>query len=177
MNFARTALATALAATLALPALAQIYTWTDASGQRQISDRPPEGQVKDLRVQGSRSVPPPATTTGAAGAGKPDEKKPQTINEKALEFNKRQLEREEARAKQEKAEAEAKERAQRCEQAQANVRSLRAGGRASRVDPKTGERVFLEEADIQKEIVEAQRIADSWCKPPAPPSTPGAPAK
>jgi hypothetical protein len=163
---------------------AQIYTWTDATGRRQVSDRPPEGQVKDLRVQGGRQPSGPVSTPvqaaaapgtpGAAPATKPDEKKGQSLNEKALDFNKRQLEREEARVKQEKADAEAKERAQRCDQAQAYVRNLKAGGRATRLDPKTGERVFLEEAEREREMVDAQRTADSWCKAPAAPaSAPG----
>ncbi|MEI6320902.1 MAG: hypothetical protein WCS09_20500, partial [Pseudomonadota bacterium] len=98
---------------------------------------------------------------------KGDERKGQTLNEKALDFNKRQLEREENRVKQEKAEAEAKERAQRCDQAQAYVRNLQAGGRATRLDPKTGERLFLDEKEREREIVDARRSADSWCKPPS----------
>ena len=99
---------------------------------------------------------------------KGDERKAQTLNEKSLEFSKRQLEREESRVKQEKAEAEAKERAQRCEQAQAYVRNLQAGGRATRLDPKTGERIFLDEKEREVELADARRSADSWCKPPAP---------
>ena len=36
--------------------LGQIYSWTDEQGRRQISDRPPEGTVKDLKVKGTSSV-------------------------------------------------------------------------------------------------------------------------
>ncbi len=155
------------------PVLSQIYTWTDEQGRRQISDRPPEGVVKDLKVKGGRPASSSAASTStSAPLPKGDERKAQTLNEKSLEFSKRQIEREENRVKQEKAEAEAKERAQRCEQAQAYVRNLQAGGRATRLDPKTGERIFLDEKEREVELADARRSADSWCKPPAPAGTP-----
>jgi hypothetical protein len=164
-------LSIALLFSTAAPVLAQIYSWTDEQGRRQISDRPPEGTVKDLKVKGTRAngpaAPSTSTSTSTPAPAKGDERKGQTLNEKALDFNKRQLEREENRVKQEKAEAEAKERAQRCDQAQAYVRSLQAGGRATRLDPKTGERLFLDEKEREREIVDARRSADSWCKPPS----------
>jgi hypothetical protein len=169
-------LSIALLFSTAAPVLAQIYSWTDEQGRRQISDRPPEGTVKDLKVKGGRANGPaaPSTSTSTStSTSAPVPGKGQTLNEKALDFNKRQLEREENRVKQEKAEAEAKERAQRCEQAQAYVRSLQAGGRATRLDPKTGERLFLDEKEREREIVDARRSADSWCKPPSSGAPPG----
>jgi len=90
--------------------------------------------IKDLKVKGGRPTSSSAASTSTSTPlPKGDERKAQTLNEKSLEFSKRQLEREESRVKQEKAEAEAKERAQRCEQAQAYVRNLQAGGRATRL--------------------------------------------
>jgi hypothetical protein len=164
----------ALCATLvlmpSLPSMAQIYSWTDEQGRRQVSDRPPEGAVKDLKVKGGRTPSGPQSVSPAPASAKTDEKRPQTLNEKALDYNKRQLEREENRAKQEKLDAEARERAQRCEQTQAYVRSLEAGQRATRLDPKTGERLYLDDKERERELAEARRSADSWCKPlPVPP--------
>jgi hypothetical protein len=157
------------------PVLSQIYSWTDEQGRRQISDRPPEAAVKDLKVKGGRPAgAAPASVSTSTPVAKGEERKAQTLNDKALDFNKRQIEREESRVKQEKAEAEAKERAQRCEQAQAYVRSLQAGGRATRLDPKTGERVFLDDKEREGELADARRSADSWCKPPAPAGAAGA---
>ncbi|MBC7781717.1 MAG: DUF4124 domain-containing protein [Proteobacteria bacterium] len=153
-------------------ALAQIYTWTDAQGRRQVSDRPPDASVKDFKVQGGKVPSGPVSGPGPGAAAAPvkgDEKKGQTLNEKALDFNKRQLERDESRIKQDKSDAESKERSQRCDQAQAYVRNLQAGGRATRLDTKTGERVFLDDKEREKELVDAQRSADSWCKPAASP--------
>ncbi len=170
--FTAATLSIALLMGVSLPGFGQIYSWTDDQGRRQISDRPPEGNVKDLKVKGGRTQAP-ATSPASAPPGtlvpppRPDERKSQTLNEKALEFNKRQLEREENRVKQEKAEAEARERAQRCEQAQAYVRNLQAGGRATRIDPKTGERIFLDDKERDRELADARRSADSWCKPAA----------
>ena len=170
--FTAATLSIALLMGTSLPGFGQIYSWTDEQGRRQISDRPPEGNVKDLKVKGGRT-PAPAASPASAPTGtpapppRPDERKGQTLNEKALEFNKRQLEREENRVKQEKAEAEARERAQRCEQAQAYVRNLQAGGRATRLDPKTGERIFLDDKERERELADARRSADSWCKPAA----------
>jgi hypothetical protein len=158
----------------------QIYSWTDDQGRRQISDRPPEGKVKDLTVKGGRGTTSgPSSTSTSAPVAKGEERKAQTLNDKALDFNKRQLEREENRVKQEKAEAEARERAQRCERAQGYLRNLEAGGRATRIDPKTGERLFMDDKERERELAEARRSADSWCRPPAapPPGSTPAPAK
>jgi len=159
---------------------APIYSWTDEQGRRQISDRPPEGSVKDLKVRGARPASASESTTAeakapAAAPARASEKKGATLNEKALDFNKRQLEREESRAKQEKADAEARDRAQRCEQAQGYLRNLRAGGRATRLDPKTGERLFLDDKEREREILEASRSADAWCRQ-APSATTRVPA-
>lgn len=172
--FSAATLSIALLFSTAAPVLGQIYSWTDEQGRRQISDRPPDGTVKDLKVKGGRANGPaaPSTSTSTPVPAKGDERKGQTLNEKALDFNKRQLEREESRVKQEKAEAEAKERAQRCDQAQAYVRNLQAGGRATRLDPKTGERLFLDEKERERELADARRSADSWCKPPSPGAAP-----
>jgi hypothetical protein len=170
---AASAVLVSLALLVAAPAavLGQIYSWTDEQGRRQVSDRPPEGNVKDLKVKGARATTPQAAQTPGTSvpAAKGEERKAQTLNEKALEFNKRQIERDENRVKQEKADAEARERAQRCEQAQGYLRNLQAGGRATRLDPKTGERLFLDDKERERELVEAGRAVDSWCKPPAPP--------
>lgn len=173
--FSAATLSVALLFSTAAPVLGQIYSWTDEQGRRQVSDRPPDGTVKDLKVKGGRAIGPAAPSTGTSTPtpAKGDERKGQTLNEKALDFNKRQLEREESRVKQEKTEAEAKERAQRCDQAQAYVRNLQAGGRATRLDPKTGERLFLDEKERERELTDARRSADSWCKPPSPGAAPG----
>ena len=172
MSRTRTALAAAMCGIMtlssAIPAVAQIYTWTDAQGRRQVSDRPPEGDVKDLAVKG-RAPSGPVSTPTSVTQPKGDDRKGQSLNEKALEFNKRQLDRDESRAKQEKNDAEARERTQRCEQATGYVRNLQNGGRATRIDSKTGERIFLDDKEREKELAEAQRSADSWCKAPPPP--------
>jgi hypothetical protein len=41
---------------------------------------------------------------------------------------------------------------------------LQEGHRISQIDPRTGERVFLEDSARAGEIAKAQQAADSWCK-------------
>ncbi len=87
-----------------------------------------------------------------------------SIAERDADFRKRQTEGAEASQKDEKKAAEKAEQRQNCERAQAYVRSLQEGQRIAQLDPKTGERVFLEDADRPAEIARAQKIADSNCK-------------
>lgn len=86
------------------------------------------------------------------------------LAEREADFKKRQLEQDESRQKDEKKAAESQDRRQACESAQAYLKDLQAGNRVARTDPKTGERVFLEDPDRPAEIARAQRIADQNCK-------------
>ena len=47
--------------------------------------------------------------------------------------------------------------------ARAQLRGLQDGQRISRTDPKTGERVVLEDKDRPGEIAGAQKSVDQWC--------------
>lgn len=160
-----------LAATLAGGASAQIYQWTDERGQRQVSQFPPTGAVKDLKVvRGGVATPVSPAPGGEA-------KKPLTYQDKALEFNKRQIAREEAEKREAQEAAEAAERKQRCVQAQGYLKNLQIGGRVVKFDPKTGERAFLDDKEREKEIVSAQRAVDELCKPLPAPAAAAAPKK
>lgn len=174
MNRSLRAAAFVLAASLAGGATAQIYQWTDERGQRQVSQFPPSGNVKDLKVvRGGVATP----VSPAAGG---EAKKPLSYQDKALDFNKRQIAREEAEKKEAQAAAEAAERKQRCVQALGYLKNLQIGGRVVKFDPKTGERAFLDDKEREKEIVSAQRSVDELCKPlpePAASATPAAPKK
>jgi hypothetical protein len=87
-----------------------------------------------------------------------------SLAEREADFRKRQLESAEARQKDEKKATETQERQAACEQARTYLKSLQVGNRISRVDPKTGERVFLEDPDRPAEIARAQRSVDGNCK-------------
>jgi hypothetical protein len=127
----------------------------------------------DGRVEYAAECPPgtkgqqtgiPTTKEGPSSSGAPAAGQQRSLAEREAEFRKRQAEGSEARKK---AEAKAADDAQRrvnCEQAQTYLRSLQEGQRISQIDPKTGERVFLEDAGRPAEIARAQSAANSQCK-------------
>lgn len=119
------------------------------------------------RVEFAASCPPgtKAENTGirnAPAAAPANQQK--TLAERDAEFRKRQADQQEAAKKAEEKTQEAADRRQNCETAQSYLRSLQAGNRIGRTDPKTGERVFLEDNERAAEIARAQRAADTNCK-------------
>jgi len=106
---------------------------------------------------GIRNVPsaPPSASSPATQ---------KSIAEREADFKKRQIEGAEARQKEEKKAAEDQERRAACDQARTYLKSLQIGNRIARVDPKTGERVFLEDPDRPAEVARAQRAVDGNCK-------------
>ena len=126
----------------------------------------------DGRVEYSAECPPGSkqvqtgirtTTEGpsSSGAASPQQK---SVAEQEAAFRKRQMESQEARQKDEKKLAEDREQSAVCEQARTYLNSLKIGNRIARNDPKTGERIFLEDPDRPAEIARAQRAVDSNCK-------------
>ena len=59
--------------------------------------------------------------------------------------------------------AEAKDAERNCLEARSNLKQLQEGMRVSRVDPRTGERSFLDDKERPGEIASAQRAVDNWC--------------
>jgi hypothetical protein len=126
----------------------------------------------DGRVEYAAECPPgtkgqqtgiPTTREGPSSSGAPAGKQ-KSLAEREADFRKRQAEGAESR---QKAEAKATETAQRreaCERSQAYLRGLQEGQRISRIDPKTGERAYLEDSDRAAEIARARSVADSNCK-------------
>ena len=138
-------------ATLPLAAHAQIMKCVGAGG----------------RVEFATSCPPgtKAENTGIRNAPAATPENPQkSLTERDAEFRKRQADQQEAVKKAEEKNQEAADRRQNCETAQSYLRSLQAGNRIGKTDPKTGERVFLEDNERAAEIVRAQRAADTNCK-------------
>lgn len=126
----------------------------------------------DGRVEYAAECPPgtkgtqtgiPSTREGPSSSGAPAGKQ-KSLAEREADFRKRQTEGAEAA---QKAEAKAAEDAQRraaCDQAQTYLRSLQEGQRIARIDPKTGERVYLEDPDRPAELARAQSAVSSNCK-------------
>lgn len=124
---------------------------------------------KDGRVEYASQCPPGTQEiqTGIRNvpSTSPSPSPPQqkSLAERDAEFKKRLMDREDSRQKEEKKTAESQEKRAACEQAQTYLKSLEVGNRIARVDPKTGERVFLEDPDRPAEIAKARRAVDSNC--------------
>ena|SRR5688572_8839706 len=87
-----------------------------------------------------------------------------SLAERDAEFRKRQMEKQESLAKAEKKSAETEHRKRACDDSNAYLKSLQAGQRIGRTDPKTGERSYLADNDYPKEIASAQRAVATNCK-------------
>ena len=133
-------------------ATAQIMECIDAKGSKTMAQFCPPGTVKENRLSkggtGGTSTSAPAT---------------KSLADRDAEFKKRDLERKEAEAKSDKEKADAKDSERNCLDARSQLRALQEGNRIARMDPKTGERSFLEDKDRPGEIATAQRSVDQWC--------------
>jgi hypothetical protein len=133
---------------------AEICKYKDANGRTQYSDNPPPG----VKCEGTiRSAPSAPSGVGDASAG------PKSYQEREMEFRKRRLDKEEAekKAQIEKDQQAAKKAT--CESARSRVLGLQRGGRVAKYDAQ-GQIMFLDDAEIAREIADAQRTADQACK-------------
>lgn len=132
-------------------AAAQVNKCVDASGKvvGYGSECPPGARPEKMDI---RSAPP---------SGAPAQK---SAAERDADFRKRQIERKEAEAKAEKKAADSAEQKRACSDAQSYLKGLQEKQRIPRIDPKTGERTYLQDAEYPKEIARAQQIIASNCK-------------
>ncbi len=140
-------------AIVALPsaAHAQIMKCIGAGGRVEFATACPPGTRAE--TTGIRNNPGAASTA------------PQkSLADRDAEFRKRQMEQQDAAKKTDEKARDTADLKQNCETAQAYLRSLQAGNRVAKTDPKTGERVFLEDTDRAAEVARAQRAVDTNCK-------------
>lgn len=152
---------------VAVPGWGAVYKWVDQDGKVHYSDQPPPETAKKqdvLKTPRGQSAPPPPAAPAAAGEGdKAAAKGPKTPAEQEMEFRKRRLEAAEAEAKRQQ-EAQANEEKKRnCAQAQARLTALESGGRVTKYGPN-GEQIYLNDSERASDLVEARKVADSWCK-------------
>lgn len=135
-------------------ALGQIVECVDAKGNKTIAQFCPPGTVRETQLSkgGTGASDPGAATDSKSSA------------EQEVEFKKRSLERQEAAARAEKENSESEEAQRNCYEVRAQLKQLEDGMRVSTIDPDTGERTFLEDADRPAEIERAQKAVDNWCK-------------
>lgn len=136
------------------PASAQLLKCVAKDGKVEYAAQcPPGTQAQQTGIRNA----PAAPSGGSANQQK-------SLAEREAEFRKRRMESEEARQKSEKSAAEAAVNREACDNARAHLRALQEGQRIARVDPKTGERVFLEDAERPAETARAQKLVENNCK-------------
>lgn len=138
-----------------LAAHAQLLKCVGSDGRVEYASQCPPGS-KEIRT-GIQSTKEGPSSSGSSGAPQ------KSLAEREADFKKRRAEGAEA---QQKADAKAAEDVQRranCEQARTYLRSIQEGQRISRIDPKSGERVFLEDPDRPAELARAQSAVNSNC--------------
>lgn len=149
-------------------ASAQQYKWVDRNGRVQYGDVPPAGaNAVPLRGPSARARPVPAedkaeekTDGKAEGEAK---KGPLTPAQQEAEFRKRREEAEKARLKQAEATEQMAAKKENCTLAQNQLRTMESGQRISRTDA-SGERYFLDDAQIAQEAAKARQAVQQWCK-------------
>jgi hypothetical protein len=134
----------------------QVMECIDAKGNKTIAQFCPPGTVKENKLMKGGASAGPAGGSSTATPAK-------SLAERDAEFKKRALERQDAEKKSEKEQSDAKDTERACLDARAQLRALQEGQRISRADPKTGERIVLEDKDRPGEIAAAQKAADQWC--------------
>ena len=140
---------------LSVAAHGQMLKCTGKDGKIEYATQCSPGSKQE--TTGIKSTPSTAPSGSAATPQK-------SLAEQDAEFRKRLGEKEDAQAKAAKKTAEDDERRRACEQTRAYLKNLQAGNRIARTDPKTGERVVLDDAGYTSEIAAAQRSIDANCK-------------
>jgi len=124
---------------------------------------PPGTREQQTGIKSTPAAAAPAASDKAGDKGA-DKSKPKSVTEQEADFKKRQVEQAEAAGKKAKEDAEAAQRKRACDEARNYLAGLESGARITRNDPKTGERVFLEDAARAQEVQRAQQSVQANCK-------------
>ena len=141
-------------------AAAQINKCLDASGKVVgYGNECPPGTRSE--ASGVKVTPPPAPAKPAAGTdAKSDKDKAAKAPESAADAKKREAAKQETEAK--KAAAAEQNKAA-CAESQAYLKSLQSGNRITKRDPKTGERIFMQDSEYASEIARTQQVIKANC--------------
>jgi hypothetical protein len=130
-------------------AFAQLYKWVDKDGRVSYSDQPPPAQQsKQLNLGTGQPAPPQrsALEVEKDGAAKRSEAQEKAKVAENLELKKKVDE-------------------ENCNRARIYLRTVTDGGRISSTDAN-GERIILDDKQIEEERVKAQKAVDDACKAP-----------
>jgi hypothetical protein len=137
-----------------VPAHGQLMKCVGAGGKVEYATQCPPGTKE--QATGIKSAPGGPTTSATS--------KPKSVAEQEADFRKRRSDQVDAQGKEQKEAAEKAQRNRACEDAKNYLAGLESGARIARTDPKTGERVFLEDAARAQEINTARQSVQSNCK-------------
>ncbi len=143
-------------------AQAQIKCWTGADGKRVCGDVPPPGsKTVTIRAPSGPAAPPPSAMDAkdAKGAKKSG---PMTPAEQEQDFRRRQAEAQKAAAKAEQERQDAEAKKENCARAREAAQTYESGQRVARTNAQ-GERIFLDEAQMQSELAKARQAVQQWC--------------
>lgn len=118
------------------------------------ADCPPGTKELQTGIRSTREGPSTSTA--------PEKQK--SLAERDAASKKGAAEREDAQKKDQQKQAEAEQRRRACADARSYLASLEGGARLTRTDPKTGERVFLEDDQRAKEAAYARSMIQENCK-------------
>ncbi len=141
-------------------AQAQILKCVGKDGKIEFATACPAGTKQ--QETGVVNKPAPAAPKGEGKADAKDA--PKTSADREADFRKRQAEQQAASTKAAQTATENEDRQRACQSAQSNLMALKSRQRMSRTDPKTGDRVFFEEADYQRELPITERLVAENCK-------------
>lgn len=135
---------------LSLPAGAQILKCVGPKGVEFASRCPPGTKAMDTGISNKPSATPAAPQKSLA--------------EREADFKKRKLEQAEKGKKSAEESQLAADRKQNCDSSRAYMQSLENGERVIQRDPKTGERIFLDDDGRAAEIARARRAIEVNCQ-------------
>ncbi len=162
-----------LALALAAPVHAQ-WTWRDANGQINASDRPPPKDIPERNIL-SRPQPaqaearPAAAAPAADGASAPAEAMPaaalppRALQDNELEARKRAAEQEQTAQRRAEEQRLAQRRSENCRLARNHITALESGQRLARTNDQ-GQREILDDKGRADELRRARDVVASDCR-------------
>jgi len=150
---------------LAAPVAADMYKWTDENGKMHYSDQPPPNvNTNSETIKAAKPQVNPVAPPGPPGVpGQPGANPGKSPTDQEMEFRKRRLQQAEIEAKTQKDAQATEEKKRNCQRATEQVHAYERGGRITRYGPN-GEQLYLSDGEIQTELNNAKKAADSWCK-------------
>lgn len=135
------------------PVFADIYKWTDDSGEVHYTQTPPPGGIATQKIQGAR---PPAESEENI------RHEQQRLQQQLDAFEERRAEQQEQEAIEKQARDLARIDEKNCITAQSNLAKLQQGGIKRYLTPE-GEVIRLTDEDRQRRISEAQKQVEEYC--------------